>query len=107
MRVAASHLVPDAAERVVDQELDHIAWREELIANGEFTTVPRRLTFVAHLLALVSAVEELVHPADRFVLAPYAGELARVQDLKKPFEGRALRPEHTRRVTPVEEHLYL
>ena len=76
----AAHLVPDAAERVVGEELDDVARREELVAHGQLAAVARRLALLAHLPALVLAVEELVDPADGLVLAPHAGELGGVQD---------------------------
>ena len=106
-RLRAAHLVPDAPERVVGEELDDVARREELVAHGQLAAVARRLALLAHLPALVLAVEELVDPADGLVLAPHAGELGGVQDLEELLEGRALRPEHARRIAPVEEDLHL
>ena len=76
-RLSAVHLQPDAAERVVGEELDDVARREELVADGQLAAVARRLALVAHLLALFAAIEELVDPADRLVLAPDARQLRR------------------------------
>ena len=39
LRVALPHLVPDAAQRVVGEEFDHVAGREELVAKGQFVGV--------------------------------------------------------------------
>jgi hypothetical protein len=94
-------------ERVVGEELHHVARREELVAHRQLAAVARRLALLAHLAALVLAVEELVDPADGLVLAPHAGELGGVQDLEELLEGRALRPQHARRIAPVEEDLHL
>ena len=41
--VTLSHLVPDAAERVVGEELDHVARGEELVADGQLAAVARGL----------------------------------------------------------------
>ena len=38
-RPALPHLVPDPPERVVGQELDHVARREELVADGQLAAV--------------------------------------------------------------------
>ena len=78
--VFAVHLEPDAPERVVGEKLDNVAGREELVADGELAAIARRLALLAHLRALVAAVEELVHPADGLVLAPHRRELGGVQD---------------------------
>src|SRR5690606_24949675 len=97
-RLAVAHLVPDAAEGVVGEELHHVARREELVAHGQLPAVARRLALLAHLSPLVLSVEELVHPADGLVLTPHAGELGRIQDLEELVERRALRPQHARRI---------
>ena len=76
---AAAHLVPDAAERVVGEELDDVARREELVADRQLAAVARRLALLAHLPPLVLAVEELVDPADRLVLAPHVLQIVAVE----------------------------
>ena len=48
-RVAFQHLIPDAPQRVVGQEFDHVARREELVAEREFVAVARRLRFLRAL----------------------------------------------------------
>ena len=68
--LALRHLVPDAAQRVVGEELDDVARREELVADGQLAAVARRGGFLAHLLPLGVVVEVLVDPANRLVLAP-------------------------------------
>jgi hypothetical protein len=68
--VGVAHLVPDAPEGVVGEELDNVARREELVAHGQLAAVARRLALLAHRLALGLAVEELVDPADGLVLLP-------------------------------------
>src|SRR5690606_2663559 len=80
---------------------------KELVAHGQLPAVARRLALLAHFSPLVLAVEELVNPADGLILAPHAGELGGVQDLEELLEGGALRPEHARRIAPVEEDLHL
>ena len=102
-RRTAAHLVPDAPERVVRQELHHIAWREELVAHGELAAVARGLALGAHLLALVVAVEVLVDPADGFVLGPDGREVRRVQHRQQIGEGLPARPQQAPRVAPVEQ----
>ena len=87
-RLFAVHLQPDAAERVVDEKLDDVARREELVAHGQLAAVARRLALVAHLLALFAAIEELVDPADRLVLAPDPRQLGGVQDGQQRLERR-------------------
>ncbi len=68
--LAAGHLIPDAAEGVVGEELDDVAGSEELIADGEFSGVARGGRLLAHLLALCGRVEVLIHPPDGLVLTP-------------------------------------
>ena len=102
----ATHFVPDAAERVVGEELDDVARREELVAHSQLVAVARRLALLAHLAALVLPVEELVDPADGLVFAPHAGEFGGVHDLEELLERGALGPEHARGIAPVEENLY-
>src|SRR5207247_410028 len=75
----AVHLKPRSPERVVDQKLDDVARREELIANGQLAAVARSLALLAHPFAFVARVEELVHPSYRLVLTPHAGEVYCVQ----------------------------
>src|SRR5262245_27850788 len=75
-----AHLVPDPAECVVGEELNHIPWRKELVANGQLATVSWGLALAAHLGPLVAGVEVLVDPADRLVLAPHVGECTLVED---------------------------
>src|SRR5581483_3999422 len=90
VRVRTTHFVPDSTECVVGEELDDVAWREELVADRQLSAVAGRLA-LAHFPALVLAVEELVNPPDRFVLAPYLSEFACVQDFKELLKRRALR----------------
>src|SRR5262245_57590827 len=82
-RLHAAHLVPDATECVVREELDHVTRREELVADGQLAAVAWRLARLAHLPALILAVKELVDPAYGLVLAPHAGELGGVQDVEE------------------------
>ena len=80
LRLLAVHLQPQPAECVVDEELHDVARSEELVAHGQFAAVARRLALVAHLLALFAAIEELVDPADRLVLAPNPRQIGSVED---------------------------
>src|SRR4051794_18793989 len=41
--IAFPHFVPDSAQRVISQEFDNVARREELVAKGEFVRVARSL----------------------------------------------------------------
>src|SRR6266567_5378402 len=61
-RLTLSHLIPDAAQGIVGEELDDVAGREELVTNGELSTVAGCLRLGPHLSALFIAVEVLVHP---------------------------------------------
>lgn len=78
-----------------------------MVPHGQLAAVARRLALVAHLAALVLAVEELIDPTDSFVLTPHVSELAGVEYLEELLEGRALRPEHARRIAAIEENLHL
>src|ERR1700688_3281129 len=71
----ACHLIPEAAESVVGEELDDIARGKELVADGQFPTIPWRGGFLAHLLPLSFVVVILVNPADGLVGLPDFGEL--------------------------------
>ena len=95
-RVPLPHLVPDAAQRVVGQELDHVPGREELIAEGQFVGVAWCLALLAGLIPKFLGREILVDPADGLVLRP---------DLR-PSSSSLIRAEHVvehplRRVEPV------
>ena len=68
--LAFGHLIPDAAEGVVGEELDDVARGEELVAHGELAGVARGGGGVAHGFALFLAVPVLVDPADGLVLGP-------------------------------------
>ena len=91
------HLQPHAAERVIGEELHDVSWREELVADRQFATVARCLALLAHLPALFPAVEELVDPADRLVLAPHALQSAALSMREQRLERLPLRPQHRRR----------
>src|ERR1019366_8221714 len=69
-RLFPMHLQPQTAQRVIDEELHDISRREELVAYGHLAAVARRLALIAHFLALFGAIEELIDPADRLILAP-------------------------------------
>src|SRR3982750_1374074 len=60
----AVHLEPRPPERVVHEELDDIAGREELVADGQLATVARCLALIAHPLSLFAGIEELIDPTD-------------------------------------------
>jgi hypothetical protein len=68
--IAVVHLVPDAAEGILGQELNDIAGREKLVADGELSAVAWRRALIAHLLTFFAAIEELVDPANRLILGP-------------------------------------
>ena len=89
-RLRVAHLVPDAAERVVGEELDDVARREELVADGKLAAIPgglrSALLWVAHRGAFFLGVEELIDPADGLVLAPDVGKLRAVQDFEELLE---------------------
>ena len=102
---AVGHLDPGAAECVVDEELDDVAGREELVADGELAAVPRCLALIAHPLSFFLAVEELVEPADRLVVVPDRRELGGVELAEHGLEGVAAGPEQAGGVVAVEEDL--
>src|SRR5450432_1715085 len=68
-RLVAVHLQPETSKRIVREELNNIAWCEELVAHSHFAAVARRLRSalirVTHRLALFPRIEELINPADR------------------------------------------
>ena len=66
--VPLPHLVPDPAQRVVGQELDHVPGREELVAERQFIRVAGGLALLAGLIPQLLGREILVDPADRLVL---------------------------------------
>ena len=115
LRAALRHLIPDAAEGVVGEELDDIAGGEELVADGELPAVAGSGGFVAHGLPLGLIVVVLVNPADGFVLGPEAGDLGRseggiliggacaVEFAEDGFEGRMAWEEEAAFVEAVEE----
>ena len=79
LRVALPHLVPDAAQRVVGEELDDVAGREELVAEGQFIGVARGGALLADLIPQFLRREILVHPADGLVLGPDVLEVVAVE----------------------------
>ena len=86
-RLPVGGVEPEAAQGVVDQELDHVARGEELIAHRQFAAGARRLAGLAHRLALFLGVEVLVDPADGFVLAPQRGEVGGVDQVQHLEQG--------------------
>ena len=107
LRASLPHLVPGAAQRIIGEELNDISGREELVADGQLAAVARGGGGVAHGAALVLAVEILVDPADRLVLAPDARQLRSVEDIQQVEQGLPARPEQRGRVAAVEQHLDL
>ena len=113
--VALSHLVPDAAQRVVGEELDHVAGREELVAEGQFVGIAGSVAFLAGLISQFLGREILVDPADGFVLRPnlrpflpqfgFLGlDAAAVQQVQHFIERLLPRIEAVGRVVGVEQH---
>ena len=104
-RLALSHFVPDATEGVVGQELDDVAGREELVADGQFAAVARRLRGVPHRFAFFFGVEVLVDPADRFVFAPELIDLGIVDlDPSNSRQDRFARKQSTLWTEAIEQH---
>src|SRR5207245_10355990 len=85
---------PEPADSVVNEELDHIARGDELIAPGELAAVTRRLAGPAHGLTLFFRIEVLIDPADRLVLPPKRLEVRHVE-LLQPGEQGCLPREQT------------
>ncbi|MDB4662843.1 hypothetical protein OAE61_04350 [Verrucomicrobiales bacterium] len=81
--LAAAHLIPDAAEGVVGEELDDVAGGEELVADGEFAGVARGGGLLAHLFALLGVVVILVDPANGLVLLPESLEITGPKKLEQ------------------------
>ena len=106
-RLTLPHLIPDAAQGIVGEELDDIAGREELVTNGEISTVAGCLRLGPHLSALFIAVEVLVHPANSFILLPDVGKLWRIEDGKEIEKCLASRPKKACRVTTIKENTHL
>ena len=103
----AMHLQPEAAERVVDEKLHDISRREELVAHSQFAAVARCLAFVTHLPAFFAAIEELVDPADRLILAPNPRQIRGVEGAQKRLERLPLRPQDRGGIAPVKQNLDL
>ncbi|MCI0490104.1 MAG: hypothetical protein L0229_26220 [Blastocatellia bacterium] len=69
-RPAFAHLVPGAAQGVIDKKLDYITRCEELITKGHLIRVAGRGAFFASLIAQFLWREILIDPADGLVLDP-------------------------------------
>jgi len=86
-RISPSHLVPHAAQRVVGQELDDVAGREELVAKGKFVGVAWRLAStslnVSRSISHFLWCEILIHPADGLIKFPDARQFGIVQQFKQ------------------------
>ena len=102
-RVPLPHLVPDAAQRVVGQELDHVAGREELVAEGQFVGVARGLALLAGLIPQFLGREVLVDPADGLVLRPDALQFLAVDQGEHVVEHPLRRIEPVGRVVGAEQ----
>src|ERR1039458_3402756 len=85
-RLFPLHLEPQAPKRVIYQELHNISRGEELVAHGQFAAVARRLTLVAHFLALFAAIEELVDPSDCLILAPKSRQIRSIENGQQSIE---------------------
>jgi hypothetical protein len=81
--VAAGPVEPLPAERVLDQELHHVAWGEELVADRELAAVARSPRLLPHPPALLGRVEVLVDPADGLVLGPERRQVGGIEQCKQ------------------------
>ena len=86
----------------MDEEAHHIVGGEELIAHGEFTTVTRRVE-LAHLLAFLACVEELIRPAEGVIGVPEVGVLRSREERHNGLECRLRRAKREKRVAGVEQ----
>src|SRR5882672_2908185 len=100
------HLIPDAPERVVGEELHYIPRRKELVTHGQLAATAWGGRLVAHFLTFGRLIVVLVDPTDGLIFAPHSSEFGRVKDSKKSLEARSLGPEHRRHVSTVEEDLH-
>ena len=101
--LAFGHLIPDAAEGVIGEELDDVARGKELVAHGELAGVARSGGGVAHGFALFFAVPVLVDPADGLVLGPDVGQIRVVDFLQKIIENGRLWKDETLWVESIKE----
>jgi len=103
-RVSLAHLVPDAPQRIVREELHDVARGEELVADRQLPAVPRSLGRIPHGFAFFGRVEILVDPADGLVLGPEVRQF-RLVELGEDVFHAALRGEHRRLGRhPVEQN---
>ena len=101
--LAFPHLVPDAPEGVVGEELDHIAGREELVTERELVGVARGLVLLARLIPEFLRGEVLIDPADGLVLGPDTVEVLTIDEGKHLIEHALRRVDAVGRVVGVEE----
>src|SRR5262249_13817613 len=102
-----AHLVPDASERVVDEELDDVPRREELVAKRELVGGTRRLAGLAGVVAKLLWDGVLVDPADRLVLAPDGRNVGLVEELDHALQAGVRRKDDRLWEAPVEENAQL
>ena len=102
-RLPLRHLIPDAAEGVVGEELDDVARGEKLVTDSQLAAVAWRGGLLAHLLPLLWVIVILIDPPDRLVLSPYARQFRRVELGERGFECLASRPELGGGIRAVEE----
>ncbi|MPN23077.1 hypothetical protein SDC9_170462 [bioreactor metagenome] len=85
--LALTHLVPDAPQCVVGEELDNVPRREELVADSQLPAVPRSLGGIPHGFAFFGRVEVLVDPSDGLVLGPEVRQFRLVQFGEDVFDA--------------------
>ena len=102
--VPLPHLVPDATQRVVCQELDHVPGREKLVAEGQLIRVAGGLALLASLVPQFLGREVLVDPADRLVLGPDPFQFLAVEQVDHLVQHPLWRVDPVRRVGGAEQH---
>ena len=86
--LALRHLVPDAAQGVVREELDDIARSEELVAYRQFAAIARRRRFLAHLPTFFLRIVVLIDPANRFIFSPECFDVRVIDQVQQRQQRR-------------------
>ena len=84
MSLTPHHFEPNATEGVVDQKLNDVAWREELIPNGKVGAISGcyglAIVVIPCALPIKVTIEVLVYSSYGFVFAPNGLDFRSVQN---------------------------
>ena len=68
--LALRHLVPEAAQGIVREELYDIPWGKKLVPYRQFPAIARRRRVGAHLPTFFLRIVVLIYPTNRFIFGP-------------------------------------